>query len=533
MSDEIKINGDDNIIITDVHDSNIKITKILTKSYEYNDLLAQLKENQEIFESLPEDKTKIRLQISEKINELTNHIEQFKRDVIQLADTFDKLEINTGRLIEARKYFENGDIGEARALLNDDNEIIESEEKALWAKRDYYQKEIEPKLIEKAEERLIQALLNRSDYSNPNWFFDTCRYFKRSIESYLNKNNIFQYALFLQKHNQLKEAEKYYLQYLNNFSNQISSNEYAAILNNLAILHKTQNNFDEAFEKYEEALQIYRQLAETDTLIYQPFVAITLNNMALLHVDQKNFDIAVKEYEEALQIRRKFAKTNSQTYLNDVAKTLNNLAILHADQNNFNEALKKFEEALQIHSQLAETNPKAYLPDLAMTLNNLAILHKTQNNSDEALKKYEEALQIHSQLAVTNPLAYLPYVAATLVNFAGLHVAKGELEEALGKAENSTKIYRELTEENFQTYFPDLARNISNLSWFYQSKIPNREKSVEYAIEVMTILLPYIESVPFTQEFFAKARNVLRNWNLSDEEISQMIEDKRKENELN
>jgi len=45
--------------------------------------------------------------------------------------------------------------------------------------------------------------------------------------------------------------------------------------------------------------------------------------------------------------------------------------------------------------------------------------------------------------------------------------------------------------------------------------------------------LPYIEKVPFTQEYYVNAWRVLSNWDLSDEEISQMIEEKMKENEQN
>lgn len=127
----------------------------------------------------------------------------------------------------------------------------------------------------------------------------------------------------------------------------------------------------------------------------------------------------------------------------------------------------------------------------------------------------------------------MPNVATTLNNLAILHADKQEFEDALQKFEESTEIYRELIIRNFQTYFPYFAGNLGNLSLFYQREIPQREKSIGYAIEAMLILLPYIEKVPFTQRYMQTAMSVLRNWDLSDEEISQMIEEKMKENNQN
>lgn len=479
MSNEIKIDGKDNIVVQSVGEgAKVEVTKILAKSYEYNALLRQLETQQKLFDRTPENEMGERLQISAEINQLTNIIEQFKRDVLQLAEQFKRIEINTKRLQQAREFFEKGEFGEARALLNNDEEEIQSEEELLWAKRESYKTEIETKLKEKAEERLIQAMLNKSDYTNPNWFADTCQNFKRSIESDANKFNVFLYAFFLQDHNQFTETEKYYSQYFDDLAHQLTQDERAMILNNLALLHDAQNNHEAALNEYEEALQIYRALAEV----------------------------------------------SPNTYLPDVADTLNNLGVLHRNQNDYEAALKEFEEALQIRRALGEVNSDSYLPFLATILNNLAVVHNYQEEYEKALKEYEEALKIYRSLAKGNPNTYLPKVAYILNNFAGLHYVNDEFEEVLLKSEESIKIYRELAMTNFQANFPFLARSLQNLALFYQKKIQQREKSIAYAIEAIVILLPYVEEVPFTQEYFVKAWKVLQDWNLSDEEIQQLIE---------
>ncbi len=70
----------------------VKVMQILGKSYEYNELLDQLKTQQEIFDLLPENKQERRLEISAKINELENRIKQFKEDVLRLAEQFKQSE---------------------------------------------------------------------------------------------------------------------------------------------------------------------------------------------------------------------------------------------------------------------------------------------------------------------------------------------------------------------------------------------------------------------------------------------------------
>ena len=53
----------------------------------------------------------------------------------------------------------------------------------------------------------------------------------------------------------------------------------AATLNNLGILDRLQNRMDDARQHYEEALKIYRQLAQQNPAKYLPDVAMTLNNL--------------------------------------------------------------------------------------------------------------------------------------------------------------------------------------------------------------------------------------------------------------
>jgi tetratricopeptide (TPR) repeat protein len=540
MSSELNLTGSALIGIQGIKGPEINITQLLGKSFQYNDLVEQLETLEKLFSRTPEDEMAERLEISKKINVQKDLIEQFKKDVLQLAQAFQNIEIdtdnvetNTDRLQRAKAYFEEGEFGEARAVLETELEQMQDEQTRLLKEKERYEKNILPKLSNNSEEFYILALSTQSDYANPHRFADTCRYFELSIASEATKDNLFDYAYFLNEHTQFPKAINYYNQYLNKFANELSPEEKAATLNNLAVLHQNQNEYEKASKEYTETLEIYRNLTKDNPQAYLPDVARTLNNLAVLHWNQNEYEKASEEYTEALAIRRNLAKDNPQAYLPDVAKTLNNLAVLHWNQNEYEKASKEYEEALEIRRNLAKDNPQAYLSDVAMTLNNLAILHWNQNEYEKASKEYTEALKIYRNLAKDNPRAYLPDVAMTLNNLAILHWNQNEYEKASKEYTEALKIYRNLYEQMPNAYAPYLANTLINLAVLYQESLPEREKSFAYIAEAVILLRPIVETVPFTQEYMRKALLILRDWSLSDEEIERLIEEKMKEMEEN
>src|SRR5438270_849470 len=84
------------------------------------------------------------------------------------------------------------------------------------------------------------------------------------------------------------------------------------------------------------------------------------NNLGIPDRDQNRMEEARKEYEEALKIYRELAQKNPETYLPDVATMLNNLGILDSAQNRMKEGRKKYDEALKIYRELAQKDPETY-----------------------------------------------------------------------------------------------------------------------------------------------------------------------------
>ena len=98
-------------------------------------------------------------------------------------------------------------------------------------------------------------------------------------------------------------------------------------------------------------------------------------------------------YDEALHIFRRLADANPDTYLPDLAMTLNNLAVLYSDRHDLAAAQAAYDEALHIRRRLARTNPETYLPKFSGTAVNLSIFY-LQNlpDRDKSLAHAGEAL---------------------------------------------------------------------------------------------------------------------------------------------
>jgi tetratricopeptide (TPR) repeat protein len=250
-----------------------------------------------------EEETEERLAISKKINGLKDQIKQFKQDVLRFAEQFNQIEINTERLKQAKEFFDKGEIGEARAILEDDLEQMQDEHNRLLQEREKFEKGILPKLKNNSNEFFILALSKQTDYRDSNWFESTCTYFEKSIEAFPTEINVFEFAVFLQNHNQFLKAENYYQKFLTEFPATINLLNKAGALNNLAVLHRAKNELESALQEYEEALEIRRELAKENPSAYLPDVAMTLINIGIYYqACVSNREVSINCLIEAITI---------------------------------------------------------------------------------------------------------------------------------------------------------------------------------------------------------------------------------------
>jgi tetratricopeptide (TPR) repeat protein len=451
----------DDIQLSDIDHANINVATgnasiNFYHSADYKALEAAVEKAQQRVKNYPDDAS-----FRAELKEAQQNLEDFKRDVLKLAEYFNKIPINTERLRLAKQHFDQGEYQAANAVLK--TEELSQDQSALLAKQQQLQQqqaELSQQLENNANEYLLKAQLTAIDYSlGEQRLAKTRELFELALKSARTPENVFAYAYFLSENNQFADAERYYREALNNL----------------------------------------RELAKDNAAVYVPDVAMTLNNLGLLvAADSGRRGDAEKLYQEALSIRRELAKDNAAVYVPDVAGTLNNLAnLVKADSGRRGEAEKLYQEALSIRRELAKNNAVVYVPDVAGTLNNLAnLVAADSGRRGEAEKLYQEALNDCRELAKDNAAVYLPYVATTLNNLANLVAAdsgrRGEAEKLYQEALND---YRELAKDNAAVYVPDVANTLMNFGLAYLHW-QEPELALKYLQEAAEILAPFAEKAP-------------------------------------
>jgi tetratricopeptide (TPR) repeat protein len=220
---------------------------------------------------------------------------------------------------------------------------------------------------------------------------------------------------------------------------------------------------EEALTATQEAVKIYRQLAQQNPQAFLPYLATSLNNLGAMLSALGRREEALKATQESVDIRRKLAKQNPQAFLPDLATSLNNLGAMLSALGRREEALAATQEAADLYRDLARANPQAFLPDLATSLNNLGLMLSALGRREEALTATQEAVEVYRGLARQNPQAFLPYLAASLNNLGLMLSALGRREEALAATAEAADLYRALARANPQAFLPDLAGSLNNL----------------------------------------------------------------------
>ena len=131
----LKTRSSPNIEICNIQsnrDTSIVVEQFFHRSPDYLELVERLQKQRIVFQSLPVELVEQRLIESENLNKLEELIRMFKIDVLQLADIFLKIDLNSSRLIQARQMFEQGLFKEADAILKEE-ELVQDQHNLLTA----------------------------------------------------------------------------------------------------------------------------------------------------------------------------------------------------------------------------------------------------------------------------------------------------------------------------------------------------------------------------------------------------------------
>jgi tetratricopeptide (TPR) repeat protein len=98
---------------------------------------------------------------------------------------------------------------------------------------------------------------------------------------------------------------------------------------------------------------------------YLPDLAATLNRLGSVDQVQQRLDEARQHFEEAVKIYRPLAQQSPERYLPDLAGTLSNLGLTARLQKQLADSRVYYTEAMNIYRNLAQHDPARYASNAA------------------------------------------------------------------------------------------------------------------------------------------------------------------------
>jgi tetratricopeptide (TPR) repeat protein len=252
---------------------------------------------------------------------------------------------------------------------------------------------------------------------------------------------------------------------------------------------------EEALAASQDAVDTYRRLAQIRPEAFLSDLAAILNNLGVRLSDLGRREEALTASQEAVDIRRGLARARPDAFLFGLASSLNNLSIDLAGLGRHEEALDASQDAVDTYRRLAQTRPDAFLPDLATSLNNLGGMLSYLGRREEALAASQEGLEICQRLARSRPDVFLPELARSQNNL-GIRLSNiGRQEEALAASQEGVDIYRRLARSRPDVFLPDLALGLNNLG-NRLSNLGRREEALAASQEAVEIYRRLVQRRP-------------------------------------
>lgn len=255
----------------------------------------------------------------------------------------------------------------------------------------------------------------------------------------------------------------------------------ATVLNNHAAILGEVGRPADAVLISMEALEYARELVLTDRDTNLPLLAMTLVNHAAWLADAGQLQKALPVSEEAVEVQRELVGVKDGL-LPGLAAAVNNHSLRLGEAGQQAQALLFAEEAVQLARKLVDANRDVFLPDLARSLANYANRLLNVGQGEEALAVSEEAVRLSRELAATNGDVYLPELASSLNDHAVKLLEVGQSEQAVRASEEAVRLYREAVRTDRDVWLPKLATALTNYA-IYLVKAGKREQGLPFSRE--------------------------------------------------
>ncbi|KAJ7613385.1 hypothetical protein FB45DRAFT_759052, partial [Roridomyces roridus] len=224
------------------------------------------------------------------------------------------------------------------------------------------------------------------------------------------------------------------------------TDELCAALRGTAKALRALGRLEEASQADQETIRVWRNLAAKDPGAVE-HLAGALNDWGVALSQEHRANDAIPPGEEAVRLYRKLAET--QCWICFASLVLHIISSRFRDVARNDKALQAIQEAVDLRRGLAKTDP-AMTPFLASSLDLLAInLSERPGRVEEALQVYDESVQLRRQEVARNlSTDNLKALRSAFLMYGKLLKRPGRYTEALRVAQEAVALFDGLVDAN-------------------------------------------------------------------------------------
>jgi tetratricopeptide (TPR) repeat protein len=218
-------------------------------------------------------------------------------------------------------------------------------------------------------------------------------------------------------------------------------------------------------------------------------IAETLNTLGDIHAVLEEYPQAFDYYDQSIQILNANVDNNLLLVLHKKANILANVARIHGRLKDYEEALRCTKDAIACRKRLQDIDPFGQLPDL-IALHELAVaVYFGLKSPDDAIHEQEKVIRLH-RIIVKNhrseqTLDDLGDALARFIEYCQNHHKWDKFIHAVREAE---AIYRQQLSEFHADYNYALSTALISIFFYYNNIEIDRKKAVDAATEACQLM---------------------------------------------
>ncbi|WP_103670570.1 tetratricopeptide repeat protein [Pseudanabaena sp. BC1403] len=217
----------------------------------------------------------------------------------------------------------------------------------------------------------------------------------------------------------------------------------------------SKRQYREAFQSWEQSLQIYREIGD----LYGE--ATLLNNLGLAYNNIGQYQKAIDFYQQSLAIFKKTGNHNGET------TSLNNLGLAYNNIGQYQKAIDFYQQSLAIKKQIGDRNGEA------TSFNNLGAAYNHLGQYQKAIDFYQQSLEIFKKIGDPNG------EATSLNNLAAAYRSLGQYQNAIDFYQQSLEIFKKVGNRRGEATSINSLGTVYNYLGQYQKAIGFYQQSLE------------------------------------------------------